>query len=89
MDRESSAGMGGRSRQPSGAGGAPFAGVSWYQAHSNSFPCCLTHKYIRFIDASGQEQASPVHGNAFFYLGKREERFREIFSAIGAVTRPF
>lgn len=67
----------------------PSPGSSWYQALSSRFPCCLTHKRIRFIDASGQEQTSPVHGNAFFYLGEQEERFREVFSTIGAVTRPF
>jgi hypothetical protein len=67
----------------------PSPGSSWFQELSSRFPCCIPHKRIRFIDAKGQAQASPVHGNAFFYLGENIERFREVFSDTGVVTRPF
>lgn len=67
----------------------PAAGSHWYQELSSRFPACIPHKRIRFIDAKGTQQKSPVHGNVFFYLGNAVERFREIFSTIGVVTKPF
>ena len=67
----------------------PAPGSAWYQQISADFPCCIPHKRIRFIDANGIQQKSPVHGNAFFYLGEAVAHFRERFSAIGVVTRPF
>lgn len=67
----------------------PAPGSAWYQRLSGLFPCCIPHKRIRFMDASGVEQKSPVHGNAFFYLGKELKRFQEVFSEIGVVIRPF
>jgi hypothetical protein len=66
----------------------PAPGSAWYQQLSALFPCCIPHKRIKFINASGKAQKSPVHGNAFFYLGNDMERFREVFSAIGVVTKP-
>lgn len=67
----------------------PAPGSAWYQMLSARFPSCITHRRIRFIDKDGQEQASPVHGNVFFYLGERVEQFREVFREIGVVARPF
>jgi len=67
----------------------PAPGSAWYQALSGLFACCTPHRRIRFIDASGAPQASPVHGNTFFYMGEDVERFREVFSGIGVVARPF
>ena len=66
----------------------PAPGSKWYQELAKRFASCVTDKRIRFIDAQGQQQASPVHGNVFFYLGKEVERFREVFSEIGVVARP-
>lgn len=65
----------------------PAAGAAWFQALSSRFACCTTHKRIRFIDKNGTQQASPVHGNCFFYLGERIQRFREVFGEIGVVTK--
>lgn len=67
----------------------PAAGSSWYQELSARFASCVPNKRIRFMDATGKQQKSPVHGNVFFYIGKNVERFREVFSRIGVVVRPF
>lgn len=67
----------------------PAPGSFWFQELSGLFPCCIPHKRIRFIDQSGRQQASPVHGNCFFYLGKNISHFQQIFSLIGVVTKPF
>lgn len=67
----------------------PAPGSAWYQALAGRFACCTPHKRIRFIDASGKVQTSPVHGNAFFYLGGDVERFHKAFTTIGVVSRPF
>lgn len=67
----------------------PAAGSSWYQELSARFPSCVPDKRIRFMDATGKQQKSPVHGNAFFYLGKKVEEFRKVFAKIGVVVRPF
>ena len=67
----------------------PAAGSSWFQQLSGQFIGCTLHKRIKFIDANGKAQSSPVHGNVFFYLGCKSERFREVFSDIGVVTKPF
>ena len=66
----------------------PAPGSAWFQELAGKFASCITNKRIRFIDAQGQQQASPVHGNVFFYLGNEVERFRAVFSGIGVVTRP-
>jgi phage N-6-adenine-methyltransferase len=67
----------------------PAPGSAWYQILSAQFPSCITNRRIRFINSAGKEQASPVHGNVFFYLGRANDRFRAIFESIGVVTRPF
>lgn len=64
----------------------PAVGSAWFQALYGRFVCCIPHKRIRFMNAEGVEQKSPVHGNAFFYLGERVERFLEVFGVIGPVT---
>ena len=67
----------------------PAPGSFWYQELSGLFPCCIPHKRIRFIDQTGRQQASPVHGNYFFYMGKNISQFQQIFSLVGVVTKPF
>lgn len=67
----------------------PAAGSAWFQELTSISACCTLHKRIRFIDASGKQQASPVHGNIFFYLGKNIGRFKEVFSKLGVVTKPY
>lgn len=67
----------------------PTAGSSWFQVLSSRYLCCLLHKRIKFMDASGKEQFSPVHGNVFFYLSEGEEPFREVFGETGVVTKLF
>ena len=67
----------------------PAVGTSWYQELAAQFPRAEPHKRIKFIDETGSPQSSPVHGNAFFYLGPNHSRFCEIFSSIGTVSIPF
>ena len=67
----------------------PAPGSAWFQELAGKFASCVTNKRIKFIDAQGQQQASPVHGNVFFYLGEDVERFRAVFSGIGVVARPW
>ncbi len=67
----------------------PAPGSAWYQALAGRFASCTPHRRIRFIDAHGRQQASPVHGNVFFYLGEEVERFRTLFGAIGVIARPW
>lgn len=66
----------------------PAVGSAWYQSLSKEFPRCEPDKRIRFMDAHGVQQTSPVHGNAFFYLGKEVERFWKVFSGLGTVSVP-
>ena len=66
----------------------PAVGSSWYQLLSSRFPRCEPHKRIRFIDETGKQQDSPVHGNVFFYLGENLRRFKDVFSQIGTVSVP-
>ncbi len=66
----------------------PAVGTAWYQALASRFPCCIPHKRIRFLNAEGREQRSPIHGNAFFYLGEDADKFRAVFSAVGVIIRP-
>ena len=66
----------------------PAPGSKWYQKLAGRCASCITDKRIRFMDASGQQQSSPVHGNVFFYLGEDVKRFSEVFGAIGVVSRP-
>lgn len=66
----------------------PAPGSRWYQALTKRFAACATDKRIRFIDKDGKQQKSPVHGNMFFYAGSEIGRFKEVFSAIGVVSRP-
>lgn len=67
----------------------PAAGSSWYQELSARYLACVPDKRIRFIDTTAKSQKSPIHGNAFFYLGQNIEKFREVFGRIGVVTKPF
>jgi len=66
----------------------PAPGSRWYQELARRYVSCVTDKRIRFMDASGQPQPSPVHGNVFFYMGENVGRFREVFAEIGVVSRP-
>lgn len=67
----------------------PAVGSSWYQTLAQVHPRCEPHKRIRFIDAKGNQQSSPVHGNVFFYLGEEMKCFFEVFSTIGTVSVPY
>lgn len=67
----------------------PAPGSAWFQQLAAKCASCVTDKRIRFIDANGVEQASPVHGNIFYFIGQEVERFREVFSEIGVVARPW
>ena len=66
----------------------PAAGSNWYQELSSRFPSCIPDKRIKFIDANGKQQKSPVHDNVLFYMGNDIERFKEVFGSSGVVTRP-
>lgn len=67
----------------------PAVGSAWYQRLSGQFARCEPHKRIRFINAQGIAQSSPVHGNSFFYIGQDIHRFHEHFSTIGNIALPF
>jgi len=67
----------------------PAVGSSWYQTLSAQFPRCEPHKRIRFINAEGKPQKSPVHGNTFIYLGRDIPHFARVFGTIGNVALPF
>ena len=43
----------------------PAPGSKWYQKLAGRCASCITDKRIKFIDAKGTAQASPVHGNVF------------------------
>jgi hypothetical protein len=66
----------------------PAVGSSWYQRLTADFPRCEPHKRIRFINAEGIPQKSPVHGNTFIYLGDNIPRFAEVFETIGNIACP-
>jgi hypothetical protein len=63
-------------------------GSSWYQRITAQFPRCEPHKRIRFINHEGIPQSSPVHGNAFIYLGDNLEAFADVFQPIGNISLP-
>jgi phage N-6-adenine-methyltransferase len=49
---------------------------------------CFTRGRIKFWKPDRQEAAAPTQGQAFFYFGKQEEKFKEEFGNIGLVLRP-
>ena len=66
----------------------PAVGSKWYQRLSKQLLRCEPDERIKFINAQGQTQSSPVHGNALFYLGTNRERFQAVFSAVGTISVP-
>lgn len=66
----------------------PASASAWYMDLSKRFAKCETYRRICFINADGEAQKQPPHGNIFFYLGDNEQRFREVFSTIGVVSKP-
>lgn len=65
----------------------PAPASSWYMDLSKRFAKCETYRRICFINANGEAQKQPPHGNVFFYLGEQEQLFREVFSTIGVVSK--
>ena len=66
----------------------PAVGSKWYQRLSKQLLRCEPDERIKFINAQGQTQSSPVHGNTLFYLGKNRERFQAVFSDLGTISVP-
>jgi hypothetical protein len=57
----------------------------WFQPLWN-YPVCFTDHRIRFYRPHG-EAHQPTHGNAFVYLGKRDQHFINVFCRFGTVVR--
>ena len=52
-----------------------YADTTWFhRAQSASSALCFTRGRIKFIDSIGNECASPVQGQAFFYFGDQLDR---------------
>lgn len=66
----------------------PADSAAWYEPLLARFHKATPRKRISFIDKAGEQQSSPAHGNAFFYLGENAERFKEIFAPTCTITRP-
>lgn len=66
----------------------PASASSWYMDLSKRFAKCETYRRICFINAKGEAQKQPPHGNVFFYLGDNEKRFRDMFGTVGVVSKP-
>lgn len=63
-----------------------YTDTSWFHhAESIALAICFTRGRIRFVDSDGVECASPTQGQAFFYYGEDDTRFREVFSDFGFV----
>lgn len=63
-------------------------GSKWFQKLVRLCPVCFPDERIRFWDEQGQAQDKPRHGNAFFYLGRQVDDFKQVFSSIGSVSSP-
>lgn len=62
-----------------------YTDTRWFHvAESVSAAICFTRGRIRFLDPEGN-LAAPTQGQAFFYLGNREQAFREIFASRGFI----
>ena len=51
-----------------------------------SFPFCVPKARLKFPSSNGAGSGSPAAANAIFYLGPNVDRFRLVFSRIGACT---
>ena len=62
-----------------------YTDTAWFH-HGESIAraVCFTRGRVKFTDIDGDECA-PTQGQAFFYFGEDESRFREVFSDFGFV----
>ncbi|TIL56057.1 MAG: hypothetical protein E5Y79_31565 [Mesorhizobium sp.] len=49
-------------------------------------PACFKRGRVRF-ESPDRASSMPANGQTFFYLGERQQRFKEVFSQIGHVWR--
>jgi phage N-6-adenine-methyltransferase len=64
-----------------------YTDTSWFhRLASFAAAICFTRGRIHFVSLNGGE--SPVHGQAFFYLGSNRAKFIEEFGAFGLVVLP-
>lgn len=62
-----------------------YTDTAWFHlAESACSAICFTRGRIKFIGSDGSI-ASPTQGQAFFYYGARESKFRDIFKEVGFV----
>lgn len=66
----------------------PADSAAWYAPLLKRFYRATPHKRISFIDKDGDQQSSPAHGNALFYLGENVERFKDTFELTCTITKP-
>jgi len=61
--------------------------TAWYHDMINraAVVTCLTKGRISFEDAGGKASSGNTKGQVFFYIGKRVQKFRQIFRQFGAV----
>lgn len=62
-----------------------YTDTAWFhQAEETALAICFTRGRVKFTDIDGEECA-PTQGQAFFYYGEDDVRFREVFSDFGFV----
>lgn len=67
----------------------PAVGASWYSTLTARFCRAEPLGRIKFVGKDGSQQPKPVHGNTFFYLGGKPDRFSDLFKTGGCViSRP-
>lgn len=60
----------------------------WFQSVAAvSAAICFPAKRIQFYE--GDNVASPVNGQAFFYLGQNRQKFIDVFSEYGLIVEPY
>lgn len=60
--------------------------VRWFQSLWD-FPMCTPHGKIGFDVEGMTAKQRQVFGNVFVYLGSNEQRFIEVFSELGVITK--
>lgn len=62
-----------------------YTDTTWFHsAESRAALLCFTRGRVKFLDPDGDECA-PTQGQAFFYYGEDDKKFRDVFGAFGFV----
>jgi hypothetical protein len=60
--------------------------TSWFQRLlASASAICFIRGRIRFLDERGEPVRTPLQGQAVFYLGPERDRFRQYYTALGAI----